>query len=154
MGTLTVDGTVNAGSLEIEIGGADPGSYDVLSCTGTASVGQIDVLVIEGYAPQQGDVFEILTAANLAGNLDLSLPGLPEPLIWLVNQDPGSLSLLVSKPGDVNGDGAVDIVDLLLLLGTWGPCPPDPDPCPADFDGNGEVNVSDLLILLGNVDPA
>jgi len=52
--------------------------------------------------------------------------------------------------GDVNGDGSVDVVDLLLLLGTWGPCPPPPDDCPADFDGDGVVGAADLLILLAN----
>ena len=26
-------------------------------------------------------------------------------------------------PADVNGDGTVDVVDLLILLATWGPCP-------------------------------
>ena len=30
-------------------------------------------------------------------------------------------------PGDIDGCGNVDITDLLILLGSWGPCP---DPCP------------------------
>jgi len=52
--------------------------------------------------------------------------------------------------GDLNGDGIVDVVDLLVLLGQWGPCPPPDEPCPADLDGNGVVDVLDLLALLGN----
>ncbi len=48
--------------------------------------------------------------------------------------------------GDLNGDGVVDVSDLLILLGEWGPC----DDCPADLNGDGVVDVSDLLILLGN----
>jgi probable HAF family extracellular repeat protein len=55
--------------------------------------------------------------------------------------------------GDLNGDGHVDVSDLLLLLAAWGTCPagssPAP-PCPADFNGDGVVDVSDLLILLAN----
>ncbi|MHC4588076.1 MAG: right-handed parallel beta-helix repeat-containing protein [Planctomycetota bacterium] len=47
-------------------------------------------------------------------------------------------------PWDLNGNGHVWIVDLLLLLMSWGPC----DDCPADFDGNGSVGVMDLLDLL------
>ena len=51
--------------------------------------------------------------------------------------------------GDVDGNGGVDVVDLLALLAAWGPCPP-PGDCPADFDGDGTVDVSDLLTMLGH----
>jgi hypothetical protein len=51
--------------------------------------------------------------------------------------------------GDLNGDGVVNVSDLLILLGNWGPCEAGSN-CPADLNGDGEVNVSDLLILLGN----
>jgi len=53
-------------------------------------------------------------------------------------------------PGDTNGDGVVDIEDLLFLLGVWGDCPDPPVLCPADFDENGVVNVTDLLFLLAH----
>lgn len=50
--------------------------------------------------------------------------------------------------GDVNGNGAVEVQDLLIMLGAWGGCP---GPCcPADLDLDGTVGVTDLLILLGN----
>jgi len=48
-------------------------------------------------------------------------------------------------PGDLNGDNVVNVSDLLILLGAWGPCPG----CDADLNGDDVVNVSDLLILLG-----
>ncbi len=56
----------------------------------------------------------------------------------------------VDRPGltgDLNGDGVVDVFDLLILLDAWGACP-EGEACPADLDGNHEVNVFDLLILL------
>ena len=53
-------------------------------------------------------------------------------------------------PGDINGDGAANTQDLLLLLGAWGPCPDPPADCPADMDGDGMVSTSELLILLAN----
>jgi len=48
--------------------------------------------------------------------------------------------------GDLNNSGAVDVADLLELLGTWGACDGE---CPADFDQSGTVDVADLLTLLG-----
>lgn len=48
-------------------------------------------------------------------------------------------------PGDINGDGVVNVADLLLVLGAWGPNPGHP----ADFNGDGVVGVIDLLVLLG-----
>jgi hypothetical protein len=56
--------------------------------------------------------------------------------------------------GDLNGDGVVDVFDLLILLGAWGICPaaePGSDgSCPADLTGDGVVDVLDLLALLAN----
>ena len=52
---------------------------------------------------------------------------------------------------DLNGDGVVGILDLLMLLAAWGPCdPPCPPACAGDLNGNCTVNVLDLLILLAN----
>jgi hypothetical protein len=48
------------------------------------------------------------------------------------------------EPADVNGDGGVDVLDLLQLLSAWGACPA----CPEDIDGDGSVGVLDLLALL------
>jgi bacillopeptidase F len=52
----------------------------------------------------------------------------------------------LGTPGDVNGDGSVNVIDLLLLLDAWGPCPG----CPEDVNGDGIVNVIDMLLLLDN----
>lgn len=51
--------------------------------------------------------------------------------------------------GDLNGDGVVDVSDLLILLAAWGSCD-DGRACPADLNGDGAVDVSDLLVLLAN----
>ena len=46
---------------------------------------------------------------------------------------------------DLNGDGRVDTLDLLVLLQQWGPCAPG---CIADIDQNGGVDSQDLLEIL------
>ncbi|MDP7008073.1 MAG: hypothetical protein QGI78_00715 [Phycisphaerales bacterium] len=60
----------------------------------------------------------------------------------------GTLTLSVepSETGDINGDGLVDIEDLLLLLAAWGGEGNDG----TDLDGNGVVDVEDLLIMIAN----
>jgi hypothetical protein len=52
-------------------------------------------------------------------------------------------------PYDLDGDGVVDVVDLLILLGAWGPNLGHP----ADLDLDGEVGVTDFLLLLANWGP-
>lgn len=77
---------------------------------------------------------------------------------WTTDYLPGGgiegANLLVAKvmggptttPGDLNGDGAVDVFDLFELLGAWGNCTGD---CPADLNSDGVIDVFDLFILLG-----
>ncbi|HRP64258.1 MAG TPA: hypothetical protein PK400_13240 [Phycisphaerales bacterium] len=54
-------------------------------------------------------------------------------------------------PIDLNCDGVVDVLDLLILLGAWGAC--GKGDCAADLNADGVVDVLDLLILLGNWGP-
>ena len=47
--------------------------------------------------------------------------------------------------GDVNGDGFVNIQDLLGVIDQWGSCD---DECSADFNVDGTVDVLDLLAVI------
>ena len=51
-------------------------------------------------------------------------------------------------PGDLNGDGHVDLADLGILLADFGCMPPGP--CVGDVDGDGDTDLADLGILLAN----
>ena len=44
-----------------------------------------------------------------------------------------------------DGNGEVDVLDLVEVIITWGPCD---TPCPADFDGSGDVGVLDLIEVI------
>ena len=48
--------------------------------------------------------------------------------------------------GDLDGDGVVDVSDLLMIIGAWG----TPD---ADITGDNMTDVSDLLIAIGAYGP-
>ena len=49
-------------------------------------------------------------------------------------------------PGDLDGDGDVDLTDLATLLGDFG-CTNN---CAADIDGDGDTDLTDLSLLLSN----
>ena len=51
-----------------------------------------------------------------------------------------------TTPGDVNGDGLVNVTDILAVMDTWGVC----EGCPADLNNDGIVDVVDLLEVVGN----
>jgi hypothetical protein len=74
-GQMVVDGDFTqspGGALRVKLGGSEPGaSHDVLRVTGTADLaGTLVVEAIDGFVPQAGDHFEILTAASIAGAFD------------------------------------------------------------------------------------
>ncbi len=53
--------------------------------------------------------------------------------------------------GDVDGDGHVDVIDLLWLIDTFGKSAGDAGYNAAcDFNGDGAVDVIDLLTMIGN----
>lgn len=52
-------------------------------------------------------------------------------------------------PGDVNGDGVVNIIDIELCCVNMGPVPPSPPEC--DVNGDGTVNVIDVIICSTNM---
>ena len=156
VGTLNVDGDfTTTGQLLLDLGGSAPGSFDTVAVTGDALVANsLTVSLVDGYVPQFGDAFQVLTAASISGAFfSVTLPALDAGLIWHFNQDADSIDLLVTTIGDLDGDGIVGILDFLLMLGQWGPCPAPPASCPADLDGDGMVGITDFLILLAQWSP-
>ncbi|MHC5026676.1 MAG: choice-of-anchor B family protein [Planctomycetota bacterium] len=48
--------------------------------------------------------------------------------------------------GDVNGDGFVDVQDLVAVITAWGKC----NGCVEDITGDGQVDVQDLILVITN----
>lgn len=79
--------------------------------------------------------------------------GLELDLIFVPGMDEAQAIIRMPEqtvtPGDLDGDGVVGAADLLILLGSWGPCR-NCDKCDADLDDDCLVGAADLLVLLGN----
>ena len=54
--------------------------------------------------------------------------------------------ITVSCPGDFDGNGSVDVDDLLVLLGEFSSCTEN---CLSDMDSDGDVDIDDMLSLIG-----
>jgi T5SS/PEP-CTERM-associated repeat protein len=70
--------------------------------------------------------------------------------------NPSAIMFMPTAPqslGDIDGDGAIDINDLLAVISAWGACPAPPRPCPADLDCDSAVSINDLLIVISNWGP-
>ena len=110
--------------------------YLTFDATGTVVTGDFE------FDPTAGDVVSIEQSPD--GSLYYSTnSGWVRRYVYL--SDP--------NPADIDADGVVDMVDLILLIEAWGSCPePCPPACPADIapPGAGDcvVNVLDLIELL------
>jgi len=67
------------------------------------------------------------------------------PLI-LTDSLSGSCAADIAPPR--TGNTVVNVDDLLLVINTWGPCPPASSCCTGDIVQNAVVNVDDLLAVI------
>ena len=82
---------------------------------------------------QPGDQVGVICSGNEADN------------VWLIQ------GLFGNIPGDLDGDGDVDLSDLAELLAAYGTCDGDPNYNPAaDLDDSGCIDLADLATLLSN----
>ena len=155
-GTLHINGDYTqtaTGALQIELGGLDSGSFDVVTATGSVSLsGVLSVSIIDGFVPHIGDTFAVLTSpGSFSGFItDINEIGLPGGFSVIIVPDDNALVIEIIAgdcPADFDGDETVNVDDLLVLLASWGACPKD---CLADIDSDGDVDVDDLLNLLGS----
>jgi len=143
--------TQNAGGrLFIDIAGPLFSSQDYLEMNGAATLGgELNMDLVGAFQPVEGQQFTILTASSISGTF-ASVTGDPG---FSVAYTPTSVVISyegVGQIGDVNGDGVVNVDDLLAVINAWGACPD----CDADIAphpaGNGVVNVDDLLMVINH----
>ena len=156
-GAYTIDGDWDktGGSLAIDIGGLAAGTeFDQLVVTGTSTLaGTLEISLFDGFVPNLGDSFEIITTGSLTGTFssitgtDLG-GGLSFDVVY--GLDHVTLNVISNSiPGDLDGDGFVGINDLNIVLANWNQNVPPANPL-ADPSGDGFVGIDDLNEVLGN----
>jgi T5SS/PEP-CTERM-associated repeat protein len=118
---------------------AELGQVEVI---GTAQLaGQIGIHLSSGYSPRAGDTFQVLTASQVAGSMQLgAAPALPGGMFWEIDVNPTNVLLSVVATGDYNANGVVDASDYLVWRETQGQMG---DGLAADADGSGMVDAAD-----------
>ncbi len=122
------------------------GDYLFLNGTSFASpyaAGVASLILSRDQSLTPDEVLAILTGTAR----DIGTPGFDDLSGWgLID---AAKATAAAFPGDLDGDERVLASDLAILLGAWGPCPPN-DPCFADLDGDGSVTATDIALLLGS----
>ncbi|GMU84061.1 MAG: hypothetical protein AMXMBFR47_39310 [Planctomycetota bacterium] len=135
------------GAMEIEIGGAAPGLFDLVHVGGAAALGgELHVKLIDDFVPATGNTFVVLTASSINGTF-ATLTGAPG---FTLSYTPTQVVLTYNAPNlpaDLDGDCDVDINDLATLLSNYG-TESSATHDMGDVDGNGNVDLSDLAALL------
>jgi hypothetical protein len=148
---------LSGGRLVVELGGTQEGEYDVLSLTGSASLGgELEINAVRGLvAPSVGQAFTILVAQGWIIDGETFDVLTPEWGSFSDSYDYGAGTVTITVDSwpecvveDVNRDGEVGVNDFLQMLADWGVCPPG-GPCPSDVSGDLVVDVVDFLQLLG-----
>ncbi|WP_428389338.1 beta strand repeat-containing protein [Mucisphaera sp.] len=140
------------GTLEIELGGTSPGSFDRVVHSATADIGgTLDLALINGFTPDLGDAFEIITAAAVVDTFDhvsgVSGPGLPSGAGLAVTYTSTSILVTAALLGDANLDGTVDLIDLSALASNFGATA---GWAGGSFNGDNTVDLIDLSLLASN----
>ncbi len=144
IGTLTL-GAVTfefGATLEIEIGGLNPGSqHDELLVTNTATLGgTLDLSYDGGFTVSPGDSFVILTADSLSGTFDTV--NFPSGLNWSIDYDAVAGTVTVGTCEDDDGDSICNVDD--LCPGFDDNVDTDTDGIPDDCDDCSDVNVQNV----------
>jgi hypothetical protein len=120
----------SASTLFIDIAGAAPGEFDVVSVGGIANLnGTLSVALAGGFVPSPGTQFEVISAGQIIDQ-GLLLGG---PAAGLFTMTVGATGVVLQAAaglaGDYNGDGTVDATDYTVWrnhLGQTGGLQNDP----------------------------
>ncbi|MCP3905986.1 MAG: hypothetical protein GY715_20365 [Planctomycetes bacterium] len=129
--------------------GAQPGiDFALFSLApGSTSLAQYGLSAADVFFTDYRGTFWLFATASQLG-LDRQPGGEPE-----VGDNVDALEVMPWCYADLDTSGDVGFGDILTVIGSWGPCPPPPNPCPADINGNGQVDFADIFAIIANWGP-
>jgi hypothetical protein len=135
-----------AATLTLQLGGSSAGQWGALDVQGVADVdGTLRIELADGFTPEPGNQFELLTANTLQGQFDtveLVDPG--DALAWNLTTNSNSIVLTAVWAADFDADGDVDDADLQQWrLGFGGGTATH---LTGDADGDGDADGVDFLV--------
>jgi hypothetical protein len=153
-GNATIRGNFSqsdTGVFGVELGGlVQADEFDVLNITGTARLnGTLEVELIDGFVPDVGNMFQILTAGSVVGEFESVIPfdggnlfDLDVSVVYSATDVVVRIEDLALS-GDYNQNGIVDAADYALWRDTLGEMGND---LAADGNENGEVDNGDYNV--------
>lgn len=157
-GLIHVVGDLNleeTSQLSFEIGGTAVDEFDRITSIRPILVdGTLHVSLINGFTPDLGDTFNILSSSGNVSGLFLTdasqLPVFRANLDWRIDHNPNGVVLSavesVRPQGDYSGDGVVDAVDYSLWRDTLG----STTDLRADGDNDGTITSADFDVWRTN----
>ena len=145
--TFTVDVPIQPVTLPIATGGAPPYLYIYTLSPIPAGLQFNGITRILSGTPSilaEGITNVTYTARNLRGasaSLNFTIEVLEE-------------GIPADSPVDVNGDGVVDVADLVIVATAYGTQVPPGTDLPADVNSDGVVNLPDLILVAQAIDAA
>ncbi len=140
------------GVLEVQLGGALGANYGQIDISAPTAINGSDITVttVNGFTPDWGDAFTILTfdAGEVTGDFStFVLPTLTDAVNWrwYTAEDSMSVTIGVRHTADVNRDNMINFADLNILLSNYNMAG---DPMMGDVDEDGFVGFSDLNRVL------
>lgn len=147
IGTLTLTGNYDqAAAARVVIEADGPASSDMLVVQGTADLlGELSFVWVDGYLPQPGDSFTVMTAGSVTQDFTDVWPG--EGLItaeWSAN------ALTITFNGtppwpDYSGEGLVDLLDLVQITTATG-TDDEERASPHDINVDFRVDLEDVML--------
>jgi hypothetical protein len=160
--------TINSGdgrSTQVTMEVAADGN-SLIQATGAATLaGPLDLQSLDGFRPQQGQAFTLITSAGMSGDFDSITTNL-QGLLRIDRDDPNAgyrpafsgavvgtdyvVTFQGARAGDASGDNRIDSADLSALGAGWLQTGGTFNWLEGDFNGDGQVDGTDLALLGAN----